>query len=178
MASLPTYIDSNVTAKRDWKVGQKRHQFNLQLIETSLPPRLDNQRPQYFTPAFRKTRAKEFHRFGKRYVEQVAHILRENQKLLTKLVEISTGNKRTDAVRPRSGHSSALRKRRQMEVEAANLSLASRLSTTTSTFSVRKWEESFGQSQRYRRMISKPHPLPRSSGEARRSKSGVTPVTN
>lgn len=174
--AVANYIDSNVIVKREWEVEQLHHQLNLQLIESSLPPRLDNRRPQYFNHAFRKTRAKEFHQFGSVHSEHISHVLRENQKLLTRLVEISASKPKVATVRPRSGHSSALRKRRQMEVNAANTSLASRLSTTTSTFSVRKWEESFGQAQRYRQMISKPHQLPRKTPETRRSRSGTATV--
>ena len=171
------YIDSNVIVKREWEVEQQHHQLNLQLIETSLPPRLDNHRPQYFTHAFRKTRAKEFYQFGTLYSEHISHVLRENQKLLSRLVEISTGKRSVSTVRPRSGHSSAFRKRRLLEVEAANQSLATRLSATTSTFSVRKWEESFGQAQRYKQMISKPHKLPRKTSETRRSRSGTATLS-
>ena len=80
------YIFSEIIQKKDWLRSQNLHKLKLKEIESSNTKRIDNTVPNSFKPSFRKIKAKEFYRR-----EKLIDIDRGNEKLLTRLIDISTG---------------------------------------------------------------------------------------
>lgn len=85
------YVDCNKAALKNWERDQKKHQMSLQTIKV-LPGLVDNRPPATFNAAYFKAEAKRFY-----VAERDRAIRSENQKLMTKLIEISGGKGRFSA---------------------------------------------------------------------------------
>lgn len=149
------YVDCNKAALKNWERDQKKHQMSLQTIKV-LPGLVDNRPPATFNAAYFKAEAKRFY-----VAERDRAIRSENQKLMTKLIEISGGKGRFSAT-PRTGHSlnSPRRRLEANRLQSENLALATRLSSRGSCFSTTQWHSAYQQSRKYRDLISKVHLTP------------------
>lgn len=79
-------IFREIVQKKGWERSQNLHKLKLKEIELSNNKRIDNTVPNSFKPSFHKDKAKEFYRR-----EKLIDIERSNEKLLNRLIDISTG---------------------------------------------------------------------------------------
>ncbi len=149
------YVDCNKAALKNWERSQMNHKRSLQVIKLQ-PALVDNRPPATFNAVYYKAEAKRFYQ-----AEREKAIRTENQKLMTKLIEISGGKGRFSAT-PRTGHSlnSPRRRLEANRLQSENLALATRLSTRGSHFSTTQWHSAYQQSRKYKDLISKVHLTP------------------
>jgi hypothetical protein len=149
---MESYIDSNLSLKRDWERSQKLHRDKLKSIYTNPS--------QFMKPTILEPRTLHSKRGAG---DRELTIRAENQKLFTKLHRIAEGQ---DQKLLRAAHKTPRAKQalptpaqraKSREIKQENRRLAQRLIFSCASVDSRQFEADYEKTRRLKEMLAKPH---------------------